>query len=103
LPLAFKPVFLSYRPTLLFALLANRNFSPYLDISGQAFAAFRVLKSYTVSCLVYTLVNDFLEEPNHVTMTAGVYVQVLSPYRIISQFGPPIIFTIGKNVSQCKP
>jgi len=79
LPLAFKPVFLSYRPALLFALLANTNFSPYLDISGQAFAAFRVLKSYTVSWLVFTLVNDFLEKPNQVTMTAGVEVQVLSP------------------------
>jgi hypothetical protein len=61
------------------ALLANRNFSSHIDISGQAFAAFRVLKSYTVSCLDLTLVKDIHEEPYHVPMTAGVEVQVLSP------------------------
>ena len=44
-----------------------------------------VLKSFTVSCLDLTLVNDFLEEPNHFTMTAGHDSYKCYPlYKIIS-------------------
>jgi hypothetical protein len=63
----------------IFGIISEQKLSPSLDISGQPCAAFRVLRSYTVSFFAFTLVKDILEEPNHLTMNAGLEVKILSP------------------------
>jgi hypothetical protein len=56
-----------------------------------------LMQAYTVSCVAWTLVKDILEDPNHVTMTAGVEVQVLPPHKITSEFRSPVVFTTGEK------